>query len=261
MKLHRIYGIFLRYWYVLVHSLNRKANIFYWPVMDLITWGITSKYITQLNTGLPNIILMFVSGIYFWLIVWLGQYEITINFLDELWNRNLVNIFVSPLKLSEWITSVILASILKIIISLSFASLVGYVLYQTNILAYGLYLIPFALSLILTGWAAGLFIAGIVVRFGSQVETLAWTALAIISPFSAVYYPLSTLPVWAQQIAKLIPTSYIFENGRNLIYGKTVSTSGIVTSLLLNFVYITLAILFFKQSFAKAKQKGLTSLH
>lgn len=261
MKTHRIYAMVIRYWFYLKHSLDRMSDMFYWPTVDLLLWGLTSRFVQASGQDLPNIILVIISGILFWIIVWRGQYEVTVNFLEELWNKNLVNLFVSPLKLKEWVVSVFIIGIIKMLLSLSFASLLAYILYKTNIFAYGYYLLPFGLLLILTGWAVGLFIAGVIMRFGTRVQTLAWTAIMMISPFSAVYYPVSILPNWAQTVAKAIPSSYVFENGRSLIFEQTVSHQDLIISLVLNLCYLGLSMWFFKNSFEKAKQKGLISVY
>jgi len=261
MKLHRIYAMVLRYWYYLKHSWDRLSDMFYWPTVDLLLWGLTSRFVQANTPNVPQVILIIVSGILFWIIVWRGQYEITVNFLEELWNKNLVNIFVSPLKLREWVASVFIIGIIKMSLSLGFASVLAYFMYKTNILSYGFYLVPFAASLILMGWAVGLFITGIIVRFGTRVQTLAWTAVMMVAPFSAVYYPLSVLPDWAQAVARFVPASYIFENGRQLIAKGTVNVGEIYLSFGLNFMYLILALYFVKRSFDKAREKGLISIY
>ena len=261
MKLNRIYAMVLRYWYYMKHSLDRLSDMFYWPSVDLLLWGLTSKFIENKTGDTSSILFVIISGILFWIIVWRGQYEITVNFLEELWNNNLINLFVSPLKLGEWIISVFIIGIFKMTLSLGFAAILAFFLYKTNILNYGIYMIPFAFLLILTGWAVGLFITAIIMRFGTKVQTLAWTAIMLISPFSAVYYPLSTLPKWAQNVSKFVPTSYVFENARNLIFKGTVNTQDLFISFALNIAYLFIAVKFIYYGFARAKEKGLKSLY
>lgn len=261
MKLHRIYGMILRYSYNMLHNWNRLSDMFYWPLMDLLLWGLTGKYIQSQTSSLPNIILIIITGIIFWLIVWRAQYEITVNFLEEMWDKNLVNIFVSPLKFSEWVTAVLLVGVIKNIISVSVIALAAYFLYKTDVLFYGWYLVPFSLSLLLTGWAIGLFVAGIIMRVGTKVETLAWTFGAVLMPFSGVYYPIATLPHWVQLISKFIPASYIFENARLFVSKGYVNWPEIGISFILNCVYFMFALLFLFFSFEKAKEKGLINAH
>lgn len=260
MKAHRIYGVVLRYLYYFRHSLDRLSDAFYWPTIDLILWGLTSTYFTSVIPGKAQFLTMIVSGLLLWIIVWRGQYEITVNLLSELWDRNLLNIFISPLKFSEWLVSFVILGVVKAIVSLSFAMIVAYFLYKVQILFYGFYLLPFLFLLIMTGWWVGFFVAGIIIRYGTKMQMLAWSMVAVLSPFSAIYYPLSILPKWAQFVAQFIPTSYIFDASRQLIAHGTVDTNKLYLSFLLNVFYLILSIWYLKRSFNKILQRGLANL-
>src|SRR3982750_2005036 len=102
MKLHRIFGIILRYLFLFRRSFDRLSDAFYWPTIDLLVWGITSAYLQSFAPKTSPVILIIVSGILLWLITWRAQYEISVGLLEDMWNKNLINIFVSPLKFSEW---------------------------------------------------------------------------------------------------------------------------------------------------------------
>lgn len=260
MKLNRVYAIILRNLYSFRHSYDRLSDAFYWPIIDLILWGLTSAYFTKYATNIPQIALLMLSGVLLWIIVWRGQSEITIGILDDLWNKNLINIFASPLKFSEWITALVTLGIIKAFLSFSFGVLVAYLLYAINIFPYAFYIIPFALLLIMTGWSMGFFIAALILRYGTRIQTLAWTAPWIVSPFSAIYYPVAALPDWAQKISSLIPTSYIFEGMREVINTGKFDPMKIFMSLILNIVFLILSIYFLKSSFNKLMKKGLNNL-
>lgn len=261
MKLHRIFAIILRYLFLFKHSLDRLSDAFYWPTIDILLWGLTSLYFQKFTPNASIIVLVLMSGILLWLIVWRGQYEITVNILEDLWNKNLINIFVSPLKFSEWVVSFFLIGIGKAIVSLAFASTLAYFLYKFNLFVYGFYMIPYFILLILTGWWIGCFVAGTILRFGTRVQTMAWTAVALLSPFSAVYYPLNILPTWAQKVAAIIPTSYIFEGSREVLTKGYFDINKVIISLVLNIVYLTLAIYYLRKSFDKILDKGLVKLY
>ncbi|MEK7533970.1 MAG: ABC transporter permease [Patescibacteria group bacterium] len=261
MKLHRIYAIILRFMYLFRHSLDRLSDAFYWPTLDLLLWGITSSYFRSYLPQTSQIVLVILGGILLWIIVWRGQYEITVGILEDLWNRNLVNIFVSPLKFSEWVVSLVTLGVIKAVMSFSFGLLVAFILYKIEVFAYGLYLIPLSLLLIMTGWWMGFFIAGLILRFGTKIQTLAWTAPWIIAPFSAIYYPVSSLPEWAQTIALLIPTSYVFEGAREVIERGILDPNKLYLSFLLNAIYIVLSLIFLKKSFNKVLKIGLVKVY
>lgn len=256
----RVWAVVVRHFYNFRHNLDRVADAFYWPTMDILIWGFTSVFIVQKEGSLYFITSTLLSGIILWMIVWRGQYEITVNLLEELWNQNMMNLFASPLKLREWIAGVFILGILSILVSVGFASLVAFFIYKANVYSLGFYLIPFYLNLILTGWGAGLIVAALIIRFGRRIQTLAWTGVAIITPFSGVYYPISILPSWAQSIASFLPTSYIFEGMRTVIFKNTLPVDILMKSFLLNLVLLVFGLSLFIYMFEKSKQLGLARL-
>src|SRR3989344_4469201 len=177
-----------------------------------------------------------------------------------MWDRNLVNIFSSPLKLSEWILSVILYGGMKMLVSLAFSAAIAFILYQYAFFQFGWWLVPIVICLCLTGWAIGFAVASIIIRYGMKAQTLAWTGAYIIVPFSAIYYPLTILPLWAEKLALLVPSSYIFEAMRQHIATGTISADKIIMSFALNIIYLVLSILLFVYCFKKSKEKGLGRL-
>lgn len=249
-----------RYIYNLRHDLNSFTDAFYQPAMQIIIWGLTSRYIEKTSGELPQIILAILSGVVFWMIISQSQQDITVGLLREFWDRNLVNVFASPIRLREWITAVIFTGIIKLCFSLSFAITLVYFLYATNIFTYGFLLIPFIISLLITGWAIGFFITGLLIRYGHTVQAFAWIGIEGLVPFSAVFYPASALPVWMQKVSLFIPPSYIFQGMRNVIQSGQLNYSDLVISFILNILYLTLSIWFFVIMFNKSRKLGLGRL-
>ena len=261
MKLHRMYGVILRHLYNLRRSFDRLSDVFYWPIVDLILWGLTGKYFISIAPGYEKLLVAIIGSILFWILPWRAHNEITINLLVDMWDRNLANMFVAPLKFSEWIISLLAVGFIKAIISLGFASVFAFILYKINILTYGLYLIPFLFLLLMTGWWIGFLVSSIFLRFGSRLQTLAWTIPWLVAPFSAIYFPVSILPNWAQVISRALPSSYVFEGGRQVIYQHTLNWNYILISFVLNVIYLILSIIIFRKSFNHALSKGLQSIN
>lgn len=260
MQLHRLWGIFLRYYYNLLRSYDRLTDMFFWPVVDLLMWGLTSRYLVQTSAVDNKIILMLLGGIILWIFPWRSQYEITVSLLEDLWNRNLVNLFATPVKFSEWVLTLMLIGILKSVVSFGFASLVAIFLYTTNIYTLGLNLLPWAGILLMFGWVFGLLVCGIIMRYGTKIQTLAWTAIHLISPFVGVYYSISTLPSWAQSVAAWVPASYVFEAMRSEISGITVPLSSLLFPTLLCLFYLLIALLMLFSSYKEILKRGLISV-
>lgn len=260
MKIHRIKAIIIRHLYNLRHNYDRLADSFYWPAMNIILWGLTSVYVKNNSQNFPFIVTALLTGVIFWLIIWRAQYEITLNLLTEVWDRNLVNIFGSPLKLSEWITATLILGLIKMLISVLFSILLAFLFYQINIFSFGFILIPFIISLLMTGWWAGFIVGGLIIRFGAKIQTLGWTGVAVLTPFSAVYYTVSTLPSWAQKISLFTPSSYIFEGMREALFTGELSYDKLLISFFLNIVYLIISIWFFVFMFKKSRKLGLGRL-
>ncbi|MCL5003994.1 MAG: ABC transporter permease [Patescibacteria group bacterium] len=260
MNLTRIYAIVLEHLYIWSRSLSRLTDAFWWPLMDLFVWGLTTIFIQKLGGGVfANLLLVFLSGLIFWTVIYRSQYEISLVLAEEIWSRNLLNLFGSPLTIWEFITAGIFLSAVKLLAVLFSMSILAYLLYAYNILSLGFYLIPFVGSLAVFGWIAGIVINTLILRFGRDFEALAWTAVFMAQPFSCIFYPLKVLPQWAQSIALMLPSTYIFEGLRSLIYSGYFPPFNFWMSVILDAVYFCLSLLAFKSVFEKAKELGLLS--
>lgn len=260
MKLHRIYAVVFHHFYILKSSPDRISDVFYWPTIDILVWGLTGVYFAKASS-FPNVLVILLSGIIFWTLVYSGQREISLALLEELWNRNLINLFTSPLTYFEWIIGIIIVAIIKSGLSFSIAILLAIALYKINVFHYGLYLLPFIILLTMTAWSVGFVVAGLILRYTTRVQTLAWSMIAIISPFSGIYYSISILPDWAQKVALFIPTSYIFEGMREVILKGTLDVNKLYISFILNAIYFVLSLIYLKRSFNKTLTRGLVKLH
>lgn len=260
INFNRVWALVLRYLINMRHNYDRLTDMFFWPAMDFFLWGLTGLYLAQ-STGKPlNYLFVVLSGMVFWIVIWRAQYEITTNLLAELFDRNIVNLFTTPLKLSEWMSAFIFMGFFKTFISVGFSALLSFLLYQYNIFSFGGYLAIFIFNLLLTGWAFGFIVGGFLIYFGQKIQTLAWIGVMIIAPFSAIYYPVSILPHWAQTVAYFIPSTYIFEEIRRVLFTGVVSYDKLLISFILNIIYFSFSIWFFIRMFNKSRKLGLGRL-
>lgn len=253
---HRIYGSIFRYWLYLTHNIERAVDMFYWPIMDLLLWGLASQYFMH-SQGVNQLVFSVVTCLLLWMIINRTQYEIGINLLAEMWEGNLANIFVSPITFIEWIIATHIISVIKTTISFVFASVCAIWLYQANIFEIGWYLIPILAILSLNGWLYGNLVSVLLFLFGTKMQAMVWALVALTSPFSSIYYPVSSLPVWGQQVAKFIPASYVFENARRLISDGYVVWSELWFALALSLGYLIISYILLVRSFRHSLQRGL----
>ncbi len=259
MSFGRIRAIFLRYFYYF-GKFDHLSEIFYWPTIDIFLWGMMSVWVQGESGPNSDVALLILTGLVFWQVIWRGSYEITMNMLQEFWNRNLVNLFSTPLKLSEWMAATMLTSFAKILITLSFSSGLVWLLYSLNIFKLGFAIIPFIAMLTVSGWMIGYLSAGIIVYFGQRYQMLAWMMPFVFAPFSAVFYPLSALPSWGQFIAKGLPMTYIFQGMRHALETGIFSMEMFWMSAALNGLFLIFTMTFFKVMFERSRNKGLARL-
>ncbi|RJR14920.1 ABC transporter permease [Candidatus Microgenomates bacterium] len=253
----RVWGIVLRHLYNLKNNFDRIVDTFYWPAVDMLLFGLTIAAFTDPASA------AFISvaiGICLWFVVWRSQSDMTVNLLEEFWSDNLANIFASPITVYEWVFGLLAISIIKLAMTLVLLGFLAYVLYAVNITSVSWIGLLFIASLLLTGWSIGFFITGLFMRYGTSLQTLAWAGPVILMPVSGTYFSISLLPQWAQTIAKVVPSSYVFESLRSVVIGGTFDPNMMVISFALNAVYLVLSISFFITSFERAKVLGIAHL-
>jgi ABC-2 type transport system permease protein len=125
-----------------------------------------------------------------------------------------------------------------------------------NVYSMGLWLVAFFFNLVLTSWAFGLFVSGILLRFGLGAENIAWSLMFIMLPLACVYYPLDTLPLWLQYFAVSLAPTHVFEGMRALLLEGTVEPHYMWRALGLNVIYFAAGSLSFAYFLKDARRRG-----
>lgn len=182
---------------------------------------------------------------------------VTMAFFEDVWSRNFLNIFATPLSVSEYVSGLVLSSIATSMVGLVVMLFIVIAFFKLPFFIYGFMIMPFFLLLFLFGISLGIFGSALVLHFGPASEWFIWPIPALISPFAGVLYPISTLPQWMQFISHLLPPSYVFEGLRAIILGRAISGMTLVWSGCLAIAYILLAYWFFIRVYRNALRTGL----
>lgn len=258
MKISRSFAYTLRHVYLFKRSLPRLMEVFYWPILDLIVWGFVSLYLASYKGALPSFVTFFIGALILWDILFRSQQGISVSFLEDMWSRNLLNIFVSPMSAGEYILSLMMLSGFKLVLTSTVMVMLAWFMYSFNIFTLGFSLIPLIINLIIMGWAVGIVTTALILRFGQEAEVLAWGIALFFQPLSAVFYPVEILPAWLRHVAFFIPSAHVFEGMRLVISHKSaLPLHDIFWASLLNICYIGAAILFFAWNFSVVRKKGL----
>ena len=254
--LGRVSALVLRYLYLLRSSWPRIIEIAYWPTMQMVIWGFVSQHFSSSSPELTAGGIL-ISVVLVWDCLFRSHISYTLSFLEELWSRNLGNLFVSPLRPSELIIALASISMMRTLIGMLPAALLAIPFFGVSVFDMGFPLLGFFLNLVLTGWAISQFVTGILIRYGLGAESLTWVLPFLIAPFSCIYYPLSTLPDWMQSIAVFIPTTYVFEGMRALLLDEVFRSDLMIKGFSLNIAYLTAGVCVFFASFKAARRHGL----
>lgn len=258
INFNRVNAVVTRHLMSWVRSLERLADAFWWPTINLLIWGYVTVYLEQSVSGNASIFAnVFLGGLLMWTLIVRAQEDMGITLLQEAWDRNLLNMFTSPLTIWEFSIATILLGTFKLVLSFGWMVLLSWLLFSFHILTFGWMLIPYALVLMMAGWSLGFIINGLILQFGYRVQVFAWTLTLAIMPFSSVYYPVSALPPWMQTVARGLPTSYVFEGMRLIVKQHQLDIPGLAIALTLNVLYLLFGMWFFAYSYRRAQKTGM----
>lgn len=256
MKFYRINALLLKYLYITKNRWDRIFDIFYWPLIDIFVWGFAIIYIQQLSNF--NLLSAIMGAIIIWMFVWRTSQDIAVFTLEDFWTKNLFNLFSSPITTGEFISSVLIFSFGRAIATFIFMSLVAFLVYSLNLFSIGIfYIMIFVLALLIMGWAIGIFVSTIIFRYGERIQVLAWSVVWGIQPFSCVFYPLSSLPLWAQKIAFFNPITHVFENLRAVVFNNPINWNSVLYSFAGGIILLIIALFVLGLSIERARKTGL----
>ena len=251
----RIYAIVLRSFYLTRDNPTRFIQIFLWPFLDILLWGFLSRYLSEISS--PGLIPILLGGIVLWDFLSRVMTGITMTFFEDVWSRNFLNIFASPLSIGEYVAGMVVSTVWTRAIGFLGMLIAAGLLFGFFITAYGLLALPFLLILFLAGIALGIFGVALVLRYGPSAEWFIWPLPAVAAPFVGVFYPIETLPHWMQLIGKILPPTYVFEGVRAIVAGKTFPSSQLFLGTALGLLTIALSYAFFVSTYKRAVRTGL----
>jgi ABC-2 type transport system permease protein len=252
----RVSAMVLRYWYLLRSSFARLAELIYWPTVQMLMWGFLQTYLAGQTSLYARAGGVLIGAVMLWDILFRGQLGFSISFLEEMWSRNLGNLMISPLRPAEFVAALMVMSIIRLAIGMVPVTLLAIWFFGFNLWALGFALAAFFANLMLTGWAVGIFVSGLVLRNGLGAETFAWSIMFLFLPLACVYYPVAVLPDWLQLVAWSLPPTYVFEGMRALLMEHTFRVDLMIQSLVLNAVFFALAVVAFLALLASARRNG-----
>ncbi len=256
-SLRRINTMVLRYIYLVRGSWPRILELFYWPAVQLILWGFISEFFVTNSTWLMQASGVLLAAVLLWDVMFRGHLGVSLAFFEEMYSRNLGHLFASPLRPWELVGALLLISLIRTLIGVGGAALLAIPLFDYSIFGLGLPLLGFFANLLVMGWAIGLLVSGLVLRYGLGAESFAWVSIFAIAPLSGIYYPIAVLPDWLQAVAWALPSSHVFEGMRAVMFDQVFRVDHMMQAVLLNGLLLMAGAGAFLKAFNSARRRGL----
>jgi len=255
MSLSRIKGILYQEYYLTFRNLTIIMDLFFFSVMTLIVFGFMSLFLRSSGGILAS--QYFLVGMILWEIIRITQYSMSVESLWNIWSRNLSNMFISPLSLTEYFIAQMLSGMLKAVIAFFIVSLLSLSLFNFNFFNLGFLNISlFVLNLVIFAWSLGLFLLGLIFRYGQKLQSFAWFLVFIFQPLTGTFFPIEILPAPFQKIAYFLPPTHVFEAARFNLSSPLIRWDLIGISFLENIIYFAISIWFFSYMFKRSKETG-----
>ena len=259
MSVGRVAAVVRRQFYVTIHSPTRLVELAFWPVIDLVLWGMITVFLSRSGTELPVPVSFFLGAAILWDMVFRAKNGVAICLLEEIHSQNLISVLASPITPGEYLAGAVTYGLAKVAVTWTVMSVLAWTLFHFGVLELGLSLVPFAGVLLLFGVALALIVIACILRFGYAADELAWILAAVFVPFSAVFYPVSALPGWAQAIAWFVPPAHTFEAMRAVLSGEPATWGSFPFAYALDAVYIGIGFWIARRMFGTFLRRGLVT--
>jgi ABC-2 type transport system permease protein len=256
ISLRRVLAMVLRHSYLIVSSWPRVLDLMYWPAVQMLMWGFLQIYVSQNSGPFVRAASTFIGAVMLWDVLFRGQLGFSISFLEEMYARNMGNLMMTPLRPIEFVLALTIQSVIRLSIGMVPVSFLAIWFFDFNLWAMGLALAVFFMNLLLTSWAIGIIVSGILLRHGLGAENLAWGFMFLMLPFTCVYYPVSVLPSWLQVVAWMLPPTYVFEGMRALLIDHVFRADLMVQAFALNAVLFAGGVAIFLVLLRSARREG-----
>jgi ABC-2 type transport system permease protein len=257
MDLQHVAAIVLRQSYLIRGSITRTVPLFVWVAIDIVLWGFITRYLNSVASPGFDFVPVLLGAVLLWDFFTRVMQGVTMAFFEDVWTRNFLNIFASPLTITEYLAGLVVTSVATSAVGLVVMVLLAAAVFGFSFVAYGATLVALIMVLFLFGIALGVAACAVVLRWGPSAEWFVWPIPGLLSPFAGVFYPIATLPRWMQAIAAILPPSHVFEGLRAIVTGGAVAPARLAFAAALAIAYVLGACWVFTHVYRQAVRTGL----
>ncbi len=257
MNPRRLFAVVLRQFYLIRGSVSRLVPLFAWVTVDMALWGFLTRYLNSVSSAGFSFVSTMLGAVLLWDFFMRVMQGVTMAFFEDVWSRNFLNFFASPLTIWEYLGGLVVSSMATSTIGVVSMVLLATLAFGLSFAVYGALLLPFVLILFVFGIALGIMATALVLRLGPASEWFVWPIPALVAPFAGVFYPISTLPAWMRAVSRLLPPAYVFECMRAIVLHGAVPRLGVAAGAGLCLAYLAAAGWIFARTYRFAVRTGL----
>ena len=138
----RTFAVVLRQVYLIRGSFSRLFPLFAWVAVDMVLWGFITRYLNSVSAAGFNFVPVLLGAVLLWDFLIRVMQGVTMSFFEDVWSRNFINIFATPLSISEYLGGLIITSIATSAVGLVVMIFLTTTVFGLSLLSYGLMIIP-----------------------------------------------------------------------------------------------------------------------
>src|ERR1700723_536124 len=119
MNPSRVAAIVLRQIYLYSGSPQRILPIFAWVAVDILLWGFITRYLNAVSHTGFNFVPALLGAILLWDFLTRVMQGVTTAFFEDVWSRNFLNFFATPLRISEYLSGLVIIGVTTSLLGLA----------------------------------------------------------------------------------------------------------------------------------------------
>jgi len=239
--------------YAMKRNPTRLIEILVWPAFEILLFSFLAVAVTHSEDQVLSTGLGIIAGLVFWNFFSRIVQETIAQFMDDVISKNMQNILVTPVTVYELLCGLSLASIIKMMISILFLSLLILGIYPSLFTLIGVVSLAWIAILVLYAISLSFVGVALIILFGTRLSFIGSLLSISIQVIACAFYPRTVLPPVLYQLSFLVPASYVFESIREFLVTSVANTSEFLIASIMLLFTLVLSILFFQFAFDKAR--------
>ena len=199
---------------------------------------------------------MLMLGYIFCEIVRVAQYSVSVSLLWEIWAKSFSSLFITPLTLAEMMTGQMISAIAKTLFIFVLTSGMSAFFFHFSVFDLGPMLLVYAAILTWFAFAVGFLVTGLLFRYGTDLQSMAWSLIYILQPISAVFYPVEAIPESVRWLAYTSPVTYVMESSRQQLSTGSVAWGSLGIAFGLSTIYFIASWYYMDMMYTHSKRTG-----